>query len=165
MSPELLCGDCTTTTCPGATTSAESVSYPVCCASNTCSNVPALFSRPTGRDPPGVPTTSFTGYTTAFPVASISRAISNAANPSTRTICLAAIEIALGYEGGVPDRAHSDNVSTNVGMVALRLATFPQALRTITTHIVARRARRAFMQIMRQMGDWRGCLSIIPRNL
>jgi hypothetical protein len=52
----------------------------------------------------------------------------------------------LGYEGGVPDNDHSDKVSTYVGMVAWRLATFPQALRTITTHIVARRARRAFMQ-------------------
>jgi hypothetical protein len=50
-------------------------------------------------------------------------------------------------------------------MVALRLAMFPQAFRTVTTHIVARRARIAFMQIMRQMEDWRGCFSIIPRNL
>src|SRR2546423_8101949 len=153
------------TTSPGVITSAESVSKPVCGACNTCSKVPATFWIATGRDPPGLATTSFTGYTTVFPFASISSAMSNAANPSTLTICLAAIEIALGYEGGVPDRAHSDKESTDVGIVALRLAISPQALRTITTHIVARRARRAFIQIMRQMGDWRGCFSIIPRNL
>jgi hypothetical protein len=56
--------------------------------------------------------------------------------------------MALGYEGGVPDSAQSDKVSVYVGMVAVRLATFPQAFRTVTTHIVAMRARRAFMQII-----------------
>jgi hypothetical protein len=55
--------------------------------------------------------------------------------------------MALGYDGGVPDNAHSDKVSVYVGRVALRLAIFPQALRTVTTHIVVMRARRAFMQL------------------
>src|SRR6202162_3958167 len=89
-----------TTTSPGDITKDESVSKPDCGACSTCSKVPATFWMATARDPPGLATTSFTGKTTVFPFASISRAMSNDANPSTLTICLAAIEIALGYEGG-----------------------------------------------------------------
>jgi hypothetical protein len=54
----------------------------------------------------------------------------------------------LGYEGGVPDNANTERVSTIVRLVAFRLAGFPQALSTTATHIAERMARRAFMQII-----------------
>src|SRR4051812_35573456 len=95
----------------------------------------------------------------------MSRAKSNEAKASTRTACLARIETPLGYAGGVPESAHNDSESTAVTRLALRLVGSPQALSTVTTHIVARRARRAFIQVIRQIVERRGCFSIIPRNL
>jgi hypothetical protein len=65
----------------------------------------------------------------------------------------------------VPDKANTDTVSSELAKVALMFVGSPQAVIMAATHIVATRARRAFMQMMRQMRERRGCFSIIPRNL
>jgi hypothetical protein len=75
------------------------------------------------------------------------------------------MEMPLGYEGGVPDSANTESVSVVVRFLAWRLEGSPQALSTTATDIAEKSARRAFMQIMRQMRERRGCFTIIPRNL